>query len=258
MASMENMTDRIVQYLKGTALELPEEERAAAIQWRVSCYHQGIELLQAFRNETQGNLPSSLLDIGGGWGGHSLAFAEQGVNVVLGDLNPHAFAALQSFADSQTLSLTTKIVDCQALPFEERLFDGILALELIEHIDSVPKFAMEVQRVLQDDGLCILTTPNRLKAFFWGEPHYGIRFLTILPFPLQGRIARTLFGKRYPFPIMRQYLRFSAIQRDFAQSGLRCEPRIYGRLGRFANNRFVGGIIREFLWSAAIVRHEYN
>jgi 2-polyprenyl-3-methyl-5-hydroxy-6-metoxy-1,4-benzoquinol methylase len=248
------MKEHILEYLESTADELPEEEREAAVRWRVSCYHQGTEMLRIFREELRGNLPTSLLDIGGGWGGHSLAFAEQGVKVVLGDLNPRSFPALQKFADSKGLPLTTGIVDCQALPFEEASFDGILALELIEHIESVPKFAAELRRVMKNGGICIVTTPNRLKAFFWGEPHYGIRFLTLLPFSLQGLVARTIFGKRYPFPIVRQYLRFSAIQRDFAVSGLRCEPRVSGRMGKLANVKVIGAFVREFMWSAALVK----
>lgn len=158
-------TEAILTYLRSTTDALPEPQRSAAVRWRISCYYHGVQLVRSFAEETGGDLPATLLDIGGGWGGHALAFAERGVHVLLGDLNPHAYAALQRFADSQGFPLTTKIFDAQELPFADDTFDGILALELIEHIDSVPAFAKEIVRVLRPNGLCLITTPNRLKIF---------------------------------------------------------------------------------------------
>jgi len=175
--------------------------------------------------------------------------------VVLGDVNPHAFTALQEFADKEGLPLTTKIVDAQRLPFTENSFDGVLALELIEHIDSVPDFAREILRVMRPGGLCWVTTPNRLRIFFWGEPHYGIRYLSALPFRMQGFVATRVFGKRYPFPIRRQYMRFSSLSASFNDVGLLCTPRLEDKVGSLVESRTpVSWFAREFLWSGALVR----
>jgi 2-polyprenyl-3-methyl-5-hydroxy-6-metoxy-1,4-benzoquinol methylase len=51
-------------------------------------------------------------------------------------------------------------LDKADLPFRDKSFDGILASEVIEHLINVDHFLDEVRRVLKDDGLFVVTTPN--------------------------------------------------------------------------------------------------
>jgi SAM-dependent methyltransferase len=70
-------------------------------------------------------------------------------------------------------------------PFEDKTFDMVLCSEVIEHLVHSPiNMICEINRVLKDDGILILTTPNGLfweylyKLFFYGswEPYskYGV------------------------------------------------------------------------------------
>ena len=58
------------------------------------------------------------------------------------------------------------------IPFKDRTFDVVTALEVIEHIDDPIKALQEMHRVLKDDGICIISTPDnhlffRIFWFFW-------------------------------------------------------------------------------------------
>jgi len=56
------------------------------------------------------------------------------------------------------------------LPFPNKKFDTIVAGEIIEHIVELPFFIKECRRVLKDDGVLIITTPNAtgLSSFLGG------------------------------------------------------------------------------------------
>jgi ubiquinone/menaquinone biosynthesis C-methylase UbiE len=49
----------------------------------------------------------------------------------------------------------------ELMPFKAKTFDSIFAGELIEHLNNPNKFLIEASRVLKDNGLIILTTPNK-------------------------------------------------------------------------------------------------
>lgn len=48
----------------------------------------------------------------------------------------------------------------QKLPFADNSFDFIFAGEIIEHVLSPDDFLLEVKRVLKNEGIFVLTTPN--------------------------------------------------------------------------------------------------
>jgi SAM-dependent methyltransferase len=58
--------------------------------------------------------------------------------------------------------------DAQALPFGDRTFDAILGLDVFEHIESDEKAFQEAHRVLQPEGVLILSVPTF--KWLWG-PH---------------------------------------------------------------------------------------
>lgn len=51
-------------------------------------------------------------------------------------------------------------MDTEDFPFEDNLFDAVIALELIEHLYDPDHFLEEVYRVLKPSGYFILSTPN--------------------------------------------------------------------------------------------------
>lgn len=53
------------------------------------------------------------------------------------------------------------VSDVESIPFPNRSFDALFAGEIIEHMSSVNKTLSEWRRVLKDNGVLIMTTPNR-------------------------------------------------------------------------------------------------
>lgn len=244
------MPDVVKDYLAQTAEGQPE-----AVAWRLSCYAAGGELAEFIERSAFPLAGRNVLDVAAGWGGHIIAFAERGAHAVAAELNDHMFTQLAQFATRERLDLRAVVADCHTLPFPSASFDVILGLELIEHIDSVPRFADEVARLLKPGGVAIVSTPARVRSFFDGEPHFQLRFLTILPFRLQAVVARKVFKRRYPFPITRQYLRASSALRPFRRAGLQAETRWVGRMARaFGSTPLVGALGRELLFNFLIVR----
>lgn len=185
------------------------------IAWRMSCYRAGSDYAAEIEKRHFPLAGKKVLDMSCAWGGHTIAFAARGAHVTAADLNDHRFDALRTFCDQQKLPVRVIQADCQAVPVDEK-FDVILALDLIEHIPDPAAMAAEIKRLLRPGGVCIITTPPKLLSVVWGEPHWHLKGLTLLPFRWQGWIARRLFGRTYPFPIERQYTRASQVGALFA------------------------------------------
>jgi SAM-dependent methyltransferase len=62
------------------------------------------------------------------------------------------------------------------LPFSDNYFDIVISLETIEHLENPYHFIRELTRVVQDDGMIILSTPNvhsaksRIRNFLYCLP----------------------------------------------------------------------------------------
>lgn len=66
------------------------------------------------------------------------------------------------------------VADAQSLPFREGIADGVLCLEVIEHVPTPERVIAEIYRILKPGGLLLLTAPMS-----WGlhyEPHDYWRF----------------------------------------------------------------------------------
>ena len=69
------------------------------------------------------------------------------------------------------------------LPFDKKSFDLVTAIEVIEHVEDGKEevFLRELKRVLQEEGLLILTTPSwNLRLTHHHYRHYSIDRLTDL------------------------------------------------------------------------------
>ncbi len=49
--------------------------------------------------------------------------------------------------------------DAEKLPFPSQSFDAVIATAIIEHVPHPDQFVMEIRRVLNPDGICVITTP---------------------------------------------------------------------------------------------------
>ena len=97
-----------------------------------------------------------------------------------------------------TESFRFVVVDDTSLPFSDRSFDVVVSNHVLEHVGRRPEQLVhlrEIARVLRDDGVAYLATPNRWSLV---EPHYHLPLLSWLPVPARGPYVRlTRRGQDY-------------------------------------------------------------
>jgi|TARA_R110002020_G_scaffold21154_1_gene71786 2-polyprenyl-6-hydroxyphenyl methylase/3-demethylubiquinone-9 3-methyltransferase len=99
------------------------------------------------------------LDVGCGAGLLCEPLARLGASVTGLDAAPENIAAAKAHAEPQGLAIDYR---CEAIEdFAERDFDLVTSLEVIEHVDDPRGFVAGLARAMADDGLMILSTPNR-------------------------------------------------------------------------------------------------
>jgi len=102
-----------------------------------------------------------VLDLGCGEGYGSFLLAEKAESVLGIDIDEAAI----SHASHKYIraNLRFKVGDIRNLPVRgEELFDVVVCFELFEHIKEQDESSREVKRLLKDDGLFIISTPNKL------------------------------------------------------------------------------------------------
>src|SRR5205814_1153491 len=56
----------------------------------------------------------------------------------------------------------TVVGDMRSLPFADASFSSVVAVQSIEHVPDADRVVREAGRVLGDDGVAVVVTPNRL------------------------------------------------------------------------------------------------
>jgi len=177
--------------------------------------------------------PARLLDLGAGDGAIELA------------LNAGQYITTSVDREWNTvaprLGVRRVIADAGALPFRDATFDGVICLETIEHFSNARAACAEGSRVLRDGGRVVLITPARLAWIFRRDPHFGIRFLLMLPSAMQRRVAaRRGFDQPYHF-VDRIYTSAASIAKLFP----RCRIEHTMRRSRLP---------RRWFWEALVLR----
>jgi SAM-dependent methyltransferase len=109
-------------------------------------YEEAAELARGLR----------VLDLGcnTGYGTHIIA---QSARSVIGvDVSPRAIAEAKRLYPGLDLQL----VDGRSLPFPDRSFDMVVGFQVIGHVAEPDRYLHEIKRVLVNDGVLLLTTPN--------------------------------------------------------------------------------------------------
>lgn len=147
--------------------------------------------------ERPGRAPA-VLDVGSGNGGMLLPWAAGGAEAWGLDLSPRQ--ELPEVARKAGLPGPVHAVTGrgESLPFPDDVFDLVLLVETLEHLDRPRAVGREIVRVLRPGGLCYVVTPARLRFLFAPDPHEGIRGLLLLPDRLQAWLFDRLDrGKSY-------------------------------------------------------------
>jgi SAM-dependent methyltransferase len=89
---------------------------------------------------------------------------------------------------------TQKIVSDETLPYKDRVFDIVITNHVLEHVTDQDKHFAEIARVLKDDGIVYLASPNK---WWFTDPHYRLPFISWLPRPIAGQYLRIVRGRKW-------------------------------------------------------------
>jgi 2-polyprenyl-6-hydroxyphenyl methylase/3-demethylubiquinone-9 3-methyltransferase len=113
------------------------------------------------------------LDAGCGYGPFSAWAAARGAEVVSLDIGHRLVACTMARAGSRGV-----VADACQLAVRDESFDVIVSSEMIEHTREPMRAVAELARILRDNGVLVLTTPNRV----WQAAVRGASMLRLRPF----------------------------------------------------------------------------
>lgn len=122
-----------------------------------------------------------VLDVGCGAGLASEAFARMGATVVGMDAAPEALAAARAHAEAGGLAIDYRDGGPEDLA-EGEMFDVVVALEVIEHVEARAAFIAALARAVAPGGVLLLSTLNRTpRAFLMAKlgAEYLLRLLPV-------------------------------------------------------------------------------
>ena len=192
------------------------------------------ELNQSFLKTEKSEI--KILELGGSTGSISKKIMDLGYNVIVSDKESIPLEV----AKKRGLECLKFDVN-YTFPIENESFDAIFAGEIIEHLYDTELFLSECNRILKNDGILVLTTPNlatlqdRIKFLFGISPkqvdplHEHLR-LHIRPFTYSKlRELLSLHGF-HKYRLTSNYLRLSAINKKIQRFLAKLFPSLGGSL----------------------------
>lgn len=86
------------------------------------------------------------------------------------------------------------IVTDETLPFPDHGFDVVVTNHVLEHVPDQAKHLSEIRRVLKDDGVVYLASPNK---WWLTDPHYKLPFISWLPRSVAGVYLRLVKHRKW-------------------------------------------------------------
>lgn len=103
-----------------------------------------------------------VLDFGCGTGHGTAEMAATCAAAVGVDVSPQAIEYARSRYTSPKLGFRLiPRVEVEPLPFDDRSFDAVVSIQVIEHLSDPNAYLAEAKRVLQANGVLVVATPDR-------------------------------------------------------------------------------------------------
>ncbi len=102
-----------------------------------------------------------VLDIGCGGGFASEFMAEKGADVCGIDLSAKSIQTAEKHASDNGLEIDYRSGNANDLPYEDKTFDIVLCVDVLEHVPDLEKVISEIHRVLKDGGTFLFDTINK-------------------------------------------------------------------------------------------------
>jgi SAM-dependent methyltransferase len=158
-----------------------------------------------------------VLDLGSGNGGMLFPFAHRARLVAL---DIYIDQELVAFRRAAKIPLVHLLGEASRIPIASGSIDVVLMAETLEHLTEPKRAGEELARIVSPGGVCLLSTPPRLKFALKPDPHYGIRGLALLPDTFQRLVAERVFGHA-DYNVHHLYATSWGVERQFPQGAFR-------------------------------------
>ncbi|MFA5318536.1 MAG: class I SAM-dependent methyltransferase [Patescibacteria group bacterium] len=102
----------------------------------------------------------TVLDIACGSGYGTKILAEAGAREIKGmDISEEAITSARNNYGYENIKYS--VGNAEAIALDDKIIDVAVSFETIEHLKNYDKFLAELARVLKDDGLAVISTPNK-------------------------------------------------------------------------------------------------
>jgi len=171
--------------------------------------HRGDLLSEFIKNFVQHRSKKTIIDLGCGKGGLSIAFSNSFQQVYSVDIQQKNIETTQTRAQLRKIeNIDVKQGNALQLPFEDNSIDVINNTGVIEWVGCGSKkkspwkcqlkTIAEFHRVLKPQGVALTATENRFFPYFWiREPHNHSFMLGLLPFQISNFVYRLTRHKKY-------------------------------------------------------------
>lgn len=175
---------------------------------------EGRQLVEFLRGR---GVRGKILDVGAGNGGVSLGVGNAAdFSVITLDLVLNQ--DLRHLKKATSVPIEQAVGSGHHLPFRNDTFDFVLCLDTIEHVPRPDLMGPEIMRVLRPGGMCMITTPPRLRYWFRRDPHYFIPGLALLPDGMQRFVAETVLRRTKTYDVEHLFWHVEEIARLFPAS----------------------------------------
>ncbi len=173
--------------------EIPPDLRQRQIHHILSAPARARQWVESLALNPNDNAP--LLDLGCGPGGFLAASAHSLENRPLWgvDIALRWLILARKRLDEEGFGHVRLVCGCsERLPFRTNTFAGVVAGDVIEHVNNQAETLSETHRVLKPGAHIVLATPNRFSLA--PEPHVGVWGVGFLPRPLMAPYVRLARG----------------------------------------------------------------
>jgi len=116
-----------------------------------------------------------VLDVACGVGYGTAILARTASRVVGGDLDEGSIAYARGRYGAPNVEF--RVLDAEALPFDDASFDAVVSFETIEHLDRPERLVGEAARVLRPDGTWLVSTPRvESTTHAPANPHHRVEY----------------------------------------------------------------------------------
>ncbi|MFY9590135.1 bifunctional 2-polyprenyl-6-hydroxyphenol methylase/3-demethylubiquinol 3-O-methyltransferase UbiG [Rickettsia endosymbiont of Halotydeus destructor] len=123
-------------------------------------------LVSSFLNDAVSFSKLDILDVGCGGGLISVPLSKSGFNITAIDALEGNIKTANEYAKKNNLTINYLQSTIEELP-TNKLYDVIICLEVIEHIDNVPAFMLNLTKLVKPGGMAIISTINRTKKAYF-------------------------------------------------------------------------------------------